>query len=367
MRIGTGLYSSYTIKRERDGSYSIPLVLNFHPTEDYNGPVPQDKVPEYYMNKVQKCMDQANQKMLGPNGEKLNINIQAPTRQNKDDCNRENAIQIAIGPLGIRGHAKKYEPNFDCPTITHEVLHLLGLCDEYMETAIGFYVNSETGKVKSRTLDNMAENKKLMSDKSYEFKPDYNCRIIQDNSIMSFHQERWMNVYDLKTDESLLDPGHFNSVLYGDCDINKSFNDCSQLAYENSFIKKNCIEKKHECESQNILGRNKQEEIELIQAEIDRNYKVADAVKKMIEYLKKPPNNENTVDPPLDINMGGGMGKGSGMNISGGMGFGIAVGGNTGTYGNNPEAFLSQKLDDINKQIDSLKERSRRVESWPDP
>ena len=143
-----------------DNSYSIPLVLSFYPTEDYSGSVSQDEVPEYYMNKVRTCMDQANQKLLGPNGEKLKINIQALTKQNEDDCNRDNAIGIAIGPPDFRSNTGKYGSDIDCPTITHEVLHLLGLCDEYPETEIGFYVSSETGEVKRGTFNNMTKKRK---------------------------------------------------------------------------------------------------------------------------------------------------------------------------------------------------------------
>ena len=199
-----------------------------------------------------------------------------------------------------------------------------------------------------------------MNEKNHEFKLAYNCRVTQDNSIMSSHYERWMSVYDFETDESLLDSGHFNSILYGECETNKNFNKCSQLSQIDSYTEPSCIEEKHECESQNVLGRSKQREIERIQEQITHANNTADGVRKMIEYLKKKPNNGNATDRPIDIAMGG---VGGGI----GIGFGAAAGTNTEMHSNNPEAFFSTTLDYINKQIGSLKEKLRRVESWPDP
>jgi hypothetical protein len=50
-------------------------------------------------------------------------------------CLREMAPYLK-GPGGkeFRGNAKHFGSNFDCTTIGHEILHHLGLCDEYHET-----------------------------------------------------------------------------------------------------------------------------------------------------------------------------------------------------------------------------------------
>ena len=211
-------------------------------------------------------MEQANQKLLGPNGEKLRIVINKPLKS--DNCYDDNVIRIPIISKSHRGDATAYTPHFGCATITHEILHLLGLCDEYKEPAIGFHVNSKTGE--RQYTD--SPNARPIDDDYDRFEPAYDCRVLQpDNSVMSSHHERWRFVFKesprqyalagKQNRHSLLHPVHFNSILYGEClEKNKVFNECSQLAYVNSFEDESCMEKKRWCESQNLLGFDKQEE-----------------------------------------------------------------------------------------------------------
>ena len=203
---------SYTVKRDSDGTYSIPLNLRFSADDDYDGDVPRDEVPAHYMKVVQDCMKKASTKMLGPNGEKLKIIVQEPT----NNLCREDIKNIKVGSKDHRSYVNKYRSEIDCPTITHEVLHLLGLCDEY-------------------------ESEK------------YTCRVITKNSIMASHSERWENVFDRGKNKSLLTSGQFNAILYGSCDEkNQLFNQCAQLAYEMPRENFNCINRKRECAVQTI-------------------------------------------------------------------------------------------------------------------
>ena len=81
----------------------------------------------------------------------------------------------------------------------------------------------------------------------------------------------WYNVFRDAKNDSLLNPGQFNAILYGSCsEKNKTFNECSQLAYKSSVTEKDCMEKKQQCEEQNDLGMNRGEEIERIKKEIER-------------------------------------------------------------------------------------------------
>ena len=263
---GTGRNRSYPVQRDPDGAYSVTLNLDFSPDEDYDGDVSKSQVPQHYMEKTQKCMEQANKGMLGPNAEKLRIVIKDTPKN--DTCSVADTKKIFVGSEDHRSNSGKYESDIDCPTITHEILHLLGLCDEYKERYRGFYVNSKTGDIRpSRFLDK-DEKKKLIEDRDYEFKPAFDCRVTQDdNNIMSNQNIKWMYVFgfdgDKETDHSLLFPGQFNSILYGECPRkNKVFNECSQLAYQSSVDSPNCMEQKKQCESQNIHGLDKQKEIE---------------------------------------------------------------------------------------------------------
>ena len=229
----------YKINRELDGSYNVPLFLNFSADEDYDGPVAREKVPDHYMQKAQKCLMEASQKMLGPNGEKLKINIQqAPNQSNL--CNTQKVRNIAIGSKSFRSNMEKYAADVDCSIITHEVLHLLGLPDEYKEEYDGYYVHSETGEI----------NNAKAGDKNYRFQSAHDCRVTFSNSIMNVHWERWYNTFKYGQNKSLLAPRHFNSILYGDCDSNKTVNECFKLAQKSSVENKNCIEKRDQCMKQ---------------------------------------------------------------------------------------------------------------------
>ena len=270
----------YIVKRNLDGSYTIPLAMEFEAAPDYQTyfdpsteqDISRDQVPRHYFEKVQSCINEsANPNLLGPNGERLNIEIQYT--QNSTCIPKH---YIFIKPEDHRSTENSYEADIDCPTIIHEVLHKLGLNDEYEETS-----------------------RRILGDDS-PFA--YGCRVIQTNSVMSIPKERYCNIEQIALVErnlcqsitscirakssryrkpchprrnrncfrrnidrrncsaSLLDPAHFNAILYGDCQERKDvkvFRECSSLAYQNVDLvaENNCREQKQSCESQDVLNR----------------------------------------------------------------------------------------------------------------
>ena len=266
---GTGLdqYGSYTIQREPDGAYSVALNLEFSPDEDYDGAVPKERAPEYYLKKTQRCIRKANEGMLGPNGKRLRIAIREPSKT--DTCDAANTIKIRIGSKDMRSSGSKYASDISCSTIIHEVLHLLGLCDEYKEQTRGVYTNPKTGETFDRNsegkiLNSKGEKIEDLNLSDYDFKPAADCRVTHANSIMSSSYRIWSDFVRGKRSSSLLTPGQFNSILYGECPgKNKLFNECSQLAYRdsgmshlitNGSVVEDCTEMKKKCESQNVQG-----------------------------------------------------------------------------------------------------------------
>ena len=246
---GKPLHANYTLKKEPDGSFSIPFNIEFAPDKDYDGPVPKDQAGQYYMQKAQECMQKANSKMLGPNGEKLKFVLKSPPPKEKDPCQGQSTHKIKIGSQVQRSNVGKYASNIDCPTITHEILHLTGLCDEYKEEQRGYYVNSHTGEVKGSNWEQTSELDKINTD----FKLAFDCRVTNKNSIMSNQYERWNNVFEADKNKSLLNPGQFNRILYGTCEEkNKLFNECSALAYQSSVQDQGCMAQKEKCETNNM-------------------------------------------------------------------------------------------------------------------
>ena len=158
-------------------------------------------------------------------------------------CNTETVRNIAIGSKNFRSSNKKYESDVDCPIITHEVLHLLGLPDEYKEQHLGYYVHSVTGEI----------NNTKAGHNNYQYQFTYDCRVTFSNSFMGQYWERWNNVFRHRKNQSLLDPRHFNTILYGDCDSNKKINECAKLAQKSSVEDKTCMAKHNQCVEQMLM------------------------------------------------------------------------------------------------------------------
>ena len=298
---GTGLdqYGSYTIQREPDGAYSVALNLEFSPDEDYDGAVPKERAPEYYLKKTQRCIRKANEGMLGPNGKRLRIAIKRPLKT--DACDAANKITIGIGSKDMRSSGSKYASDISCSTIIHEVLHLLGLCDEYKEQTRGVYTNPKTGETFDRNsegkiLNSKGEKIEDLNLSDYDFKPAADCRVTHANSIMSSSYRIWSDFVRGKRSSSLLTPGQFNSILYGECPgKNKLFNECSQLAYRdsgmshliiNGSVVEDCTEMKKKCESQNVQGLNKQEEIEKLKRIIKPHERMLNYLNERADFIR---------------------------------------------------------------------------------
>ena len=176
------IYSStslkpYAVKKEADGSYSISLTIKFATAEDYDGSIPPDQVPDHYRQKARECLQQTHQKIIGPEGEKLQVIINSP-KHDPSVC-EENAINhILIGSSSQRDNNKKYSSNIDCSSITYQVLHLLGLRDESKEQQhSGLHVQSETGTITQASEVNPNQEVQKLQEKDYKTQLDPDCRI----------------------------------------------------------------------------------------------------------------------------------------------------------------------------------------------
>ena len=228
----------YTIKRESNDDYTAFLFIEFVPDAFYDNEdqVPRDQVQNHYRQRVQSCIDRASPYLKGPNGQKLNIVIQTP---NTNSCVPKNTITIwnALWEGRTNAQANNYPSNInDCRLITHEILHLLGLSDEYQGTSTytSYYSLGE-------------------------------CSMREENSIMNNTTDRWANVFDSKTEGSLLDPTHFNVILHRGCskrDDVRLYNECDLFGQRTASH--SCREKKLYCDNQNILGRDKSRELQRI-------------------------------------------------------------------------------------------------------
>ena len=237
----------YAIRKNPDGSYTASMALRFFPAEDYDFHriIPHHRVHQHYRQKMRNCMKQVNPYILGPNGERLKIEILEP-RSNSNIPAHHISIQSSRG----RSTSRSYESDISCQVMTHEIMHLLGLKDEYPEMHAGHSVNPSDGSIGGYNP----------SFPRYNF----DCRVTQKNSIMSHYWDRFDSV-NKRTQASLLYPIHFDAILYGQCDSRedlKLFRQCSELAYQNSQNNRNCHVLRRQCEAQDILGRQRQQNLQ---------------------------------------------------------------------------------------------------------
>ena len=232
----------YLLKKNSDGSYTASMALEFYPDRSYDGPVPRQRVHSYYLGKMQGCIREHAPYMKGPNGEQLRIEIMNPKQRLRSGVPTH---RISIQNSRHRDHSTSYSSDIDCQTVTHEVLHLLGLHDEYREMHTGYATNVRSGEI------------------HHSYRPgfpryNYDCRVSQSNSIMGFHWHRFHSLHRGE-EQSLLDPAHFNAILYGECedrDDVRLFRECSELSYKNSRYDRDCLRQKAYCDQQDVLGRN---------------------------------------------------------------------------------------------------------------
>jgi hypothetical protein len=121
---GTG---NYLLRRTPEGAYQAVVNVKF---KTGTGSL----APSAMMERSKACLNQASQFLKGPNGEKLQIAVLSPEETEKLPSNqRPRQKDITIEAPKSRANSGAYGEDVECPTITHEMLHLLGLCDEYQE------------------------------------------------------------------------------------------------------------------------------------------------------------------------------------------------------------------------------------------
>lgn len=172
------LGNDYAVTKLDNKSYQIDLKIDFQPIA-----FGKDKIAPEHMdalkNSLNDCLHAVNTKLKGPNGESLKIRInsdQAPAKLT--------SAKVAVDYNSPRAVALKWSPFLSCPTMTHEIMHLLGLVDEYKEKLCGFVHDPEQKTTDLNMLERPPENFK-----KNEFIFAYDCRSIgPENSIMSNHE-----------------------------------------------------------------------------------------------------------------------------------------------------------------------------------
>lgn len=184
----TGVQMRYALKRKSKNELQANIVIKFQ-TPDLNA----NETPESMMKKAKKCLAITSSYFTSPSGETIRVNILDPDEAKSIPENERPLVNsIGIGEPLMRSNSGKYASDIDCAAITHEVLHLMGLCDEYKEPQRGYYVNTETGEIVKLNNDDSEDGEQSSENSSNAnivFQYSYNeCRAISKTpSIMNNH------------------------------------------------------------------------------------------------------------------------------------------------------------------------------------
>lgn len=265
----SGLEHLYNINYDGRG-FELEVNLSFYAIS------PDEPNPERFEEITRTCLAQANEFIQGPNGAPLSINLY----EGDPSSPEAPALKtISINDSGHRSNSNSWSRDIEnsCPTIIHEILHVMGLCDEYPESQIGYVVNPETGE-RTRTEtgaeytafdcralgpeDSIMRSQWAAFDRVNGPETKYlayvcprgtseeTCRKSEPQTVSEFiRNEMYRSTLDPdsrqviffdpledperpRPSSNLLSPTHLNAILFPDCHrINGDYYRCAQGAY----------------------------------------------------------------------------------------------------------------------------------------
>ena len=164
---------------DRQPVYQINIPLKFvpHPKQPPN----TTDYASLMLERARACFAFANQKMKGPNGEHLMINLISDDAPRSIPRGQVHEIQVFSGTRWVPYN--QWSLDYNCPTIVHETFHLLGLADEYPLLQRGYEVGQD-GKWLRWVND---EDKSKVDPARYRKTPEY-CRPVGPKNSLLYDQ-----------------------------------------------------------------------------------------------------------------------------------------------------------------------------------
>jgi hypothetical protein len=131
---------NYLLSRPAPNKFQAILNMRFvaDPTPanaDAGGLPGTPAMAQQMLQRTRNCLNEMKPYLKGPNGEELEIILATPDSVLPDGMPKPAVTEVKVTNQkpGFRGDAGNFGTNFECQTIGHEMLHHLGLCDEYHE------------------------------------------------------------------------------------------------------------------------------------------------------------------------------------------------------------------------------------------
>ena len=135
----TGVQQKYKLSRLDQNTYEVALNLKFNPNPQYLKSLKMTggELQISLRRKIEECIKTMNPKLVGPDGKKIKIRL-------ADGSEKDSPPEVNIGVDDVkREHADLYSFSSGCPTVAHELMHLMGLVDEYQEMSLGYIRGSD--------------------------------------------------------------------------------------------------------------------------------------------------------------------------------------------------------------------------------
>ena len=182
----TTVSHKYELLKTASDKYKVRLNLRFQ--ENTLLARENTEITKKMRDKIQKCLEWINPHLLGPDNKKLELELIDPT-ESKIKKYDEITNWITVSEKKIpRENSGFYSLQTSCPVIAHELLHLLGLVDEYKEPIdIPWYEQD------CRSLgppDSIMANHEEATDFNNEFpqKMFVSCCVCKDNSCKNISE-----------------------------------------------------------------------------------------------------------------------------------------------------------------------------------
>jgi hypothetical protein len=201
--------ASYRLSRTGDQSYRAELNLAFPQTAEGNA----------VRSRLTSCLSRINSTLATGTPStagvgRLELAVSAPGATDPPPR------PIQILPASGRSHSVAWESDIDCETMTHEMMHLLGLVDEYREQQLGYVHGPPGSSPPYRWVERGAE------------VPGYACRTLgPSGSLMTDMYAAFRRVAPPAT-ATLLLPAQFRAITQPGCNAaNRTYYSCARTAY----------------------------------------------------------------------------------------------------------------------------------------
>lgn len=191
-RLADYVEQKYAVTNIGNDTYRVDLNINFVPDHvAFQDETSGSAASAAMLERVRGCAEKANSAASDSLGRKLQFNILTPSESAElPEGLRPPEVNIMVRAADAgRQNSRAYNENITCAVVIHEMMHLMGLHDEYPESHIGNYTHKTTGVVTPYYNSNGTFNAEGMAlvdanRDDYEAELSYQCRAVPNKSTI---------------------------------------------------------------------------------------------------------------------------------------------------------------------------------------